>query len=139
MRFSNNHGRALESTHSVIIGNFFLFFLNTHPVSLQAFLMSVFLACRVSVQSGAPSDGFLLHSTTHYGAIALCPQFLPPLTSSDSLPSSVSVQFVKPLEVMFSRLSASVQYLLLRKGRVLLRSDTHSAVFHVLARLLYLS
>lgn len=87
----------------------------------------------------APSDGFLLHSSTHYGASALCPQFLSPLTPSDSLPSSVSVQFVKPLEVMFSRLSASVQYLPLRAGRALLRSDTHSAVFHVFARLLYLS
>lgn len=56
-----------------------------------------------------------------------------------TVPSSVSVQFVKPLEVMFSRLSASVQYLALREGRVLLRSDTHSAVFHVFSRLLYLS
>lgn len=48
----------------------------------------------VVVWSGAPSDGFLF--TLHP-----CPQFCLSLTSTDSLPSSMSVQFVKPLEVLF--------------------------------------
>lgn len=82
----------------------FIYFFLFHPFlfCFQLFNECLHSACYCLKPSSKRQTS--LHSTTHYGASALCPQFLSFLTSSDSCRVRVC-PICGTLEVMLSRLS----------------------------------